>query len=413
MADAPVWHKACPAGYPRHAMPDDAILTLNAGSSSLRLALFRAGAEPERAWSGQIAGIGEEPRPGDEHSLEPLAVPARDHAEALALLLARAAEEARELRIVAAGHRVVHGGERFAAPVVVDAGALAEIRRLVPLAPRHQPHAIAAIEALAAAKPGLVQVACFDTAFHRTQPELAQRFALPEALHAAGVRRYGFHGLSCESIAAQLPAHLGAAARGRVVVAHLGSGASATALREGRSVASSMGLTPLDGLVMATRPGALDPGVLLYLMREHGYDEARLSRLLYDESGLLGVSGLSRDMRVLLASDAPAARLAVALFIERLVREIGSLAAALGGLDALVFTGGIGENAAEVRALVCTRLAWLGVTLDSPANARHGPRLTTETSRVSAWRLATDEESVIAGDVLSQIHRSRLPSVNL
>ena len=358
----------------------DAIAVLNAGSSSLKFAVYRLGHPLELALRGQIEALAGE----------------RDHAAALAEFERRVAAEAPGLRIVAAGHRVVHGGTRFAAPALITAAVLAELRALVPLAPRHQPHALAAIERLRAARPELVQVACFDTAFHRTQPELAQRFAIPQALHDAGIRRYGFHGLSCESIAAQLPEQLGAAAEGRVIVLHLGSGASATALRERKSVATSMGMTPLDGLVMSTRAGALDPGVLLHLMRERGWDEARLSRLLYDESGLLGVSGLSRDLRTLLASDAPSAKLAVDLFVESIVRETGALAAVLGGIAALVFTGGIGENAHEIRARVCARLTWLGFALDESANVRGGPRITREESAVSAWVLATDEEGVIA-----------------
>jgi acetate kinase len=365
----------------------DAIAVLNAGSSSLKFALYSLAPALGCLLRGQIDGV-ESPT---------------DHAAALAAFERRVAEERPETRLVAAGHRVVHGGLSFAGPVLVSDAVLTELRALVPLAPRHQPQTLAAIESLRATRPGLLQVACFDTAFHRTQPEPAQRFALPAALHEAGIRRYGFHGLSLESIAAQLPEQLGAAAEGRVVVLHLGNGASATALRERRSVATSMGLTPLDGLVMGTRAGRLDPGVLLWLMRERGWDEARLARLLYDESGLLGVSGLSRDMRTLLASEAPAARLALELFVESIVREVGALAATLGGLDALVFTGGIGENAVEIRARVCARLAWLGVELDELANARGEARITRAESRVAVLRLATDEEGVIARHTASLV----------
>jgi acetate kinase len=359
----------------------DAFAVLNAGSSSLKFALYRLArsAVPEPVLRGRIEGV----------------AAASDHAAALAAFERRVACEAPGLRLVAAGHRVVHGGTRFAAPVVITDAVLAELRELVPFAPRHQPRALAAIESLRASHPELVQVACFDTAFHRTQAELAQRFALPQALHDAGLRRYGFHGLSLESIAAQLPQQLGAIAEKRVIVLHLGSGASATALRARKSVATSMGLTPLDGLVMSTRAGALDPGVLLHLLRE-GWDEPRLARLLYDESGLLGVSGISGDLRALLASDAPAAQLAIALFVQSIVREVGALAAVLGGLDALVFTGGIGENAAEIRARVCERLAWLGIALDPDANARGESRITQVGSAVSAWVVTTDEEGVIA-----------------
>jgi acetate kinase len=359
----------------------DAIAVVNAGSSSLKFAVYRVarGAALEPALRGQIERVSG----------------AHEHVRALAEFERRVAREAPALRLVAAGHRVVHGGARFTAPALVTSAVLDELRALVPLAPRHQPQAIAAIESLHAARPELAQVACFDTAFHHTLPELARRFALPQVLHDAGIRRYGFHGLSLESIVAQLPAQLGAAADGRVIVLHLGSGASATALRERRSVATSMGMTPLDGLVMSTRPGALDPGVLLHLLRD-GWDEPRLARLLYDESGLFGVSGISRDLRALLESGAPAAKLAIDLFVESIVREVGAQAALLGGLDALVFTGGIGENAAEVRARVCARLAWLGVALDTDANARGGPRITREGSAASGWVMATDEEGVIA-----------------
>jgi acetate kinase len=377
------------------------IVVINAGSSSLKFAVYAASALAERpVLRGQVEEIGAAARlltvdPLGESLVAEAHAPT--HAEALGLILRRLEEDGVRLRIVAAGHRIVHGGERFTAPVRVDGEVLEALRALIPLAPRHQPHNLGAIEALAALRPELEQVACFDTAFHRTQPEIARRFALPEELHAAGLRRYGFHGLSYESIAEQLPAHLGAsAAEGRVVVAHLGNGASAVALRARQSVATSMGLTPLDGLVMGTRPGALDPGVLLYLMRERGFDEPRLSRLLYDQSGLRGVSGISHDVRTLLASDEPSARLALDLFVYRLVREVGALAALLEGLDALVFTGGIGENAAGLRAATCAHLAWLGLELDPSANEGHGPRISTSQSRVSAWAIATDEEGRIA-----------------
>jgi acetate kinase len=295
----------------------------------------------------------------------------------------------------AAGHRVVHGGADFTAPVRVDAAVLAALDALVPLAPLHQPHNLAAIRAVSAAAPDLPQVACFDTAFHATIPAVAQAFALPRTLAAEGIRRYGFHGLSYEAIAARLPEVLGPRADGRVIVAHLGNGASLCAMRGRASVASTMGFTALDGLMMGTRTGTIDPGVLLHLMEAKGWDAARLGRLLYKESGLLGVSGLSSDMRALLASDAPEAAEAVALFVYRAVREIGSLAAALGGLDALVFTAGIGEHAAPVRAAIVAGCAWLGLTLDTAANAAGGPRISGP-GPASAWVVPTDEEGVIA-----------------
>ncbi len=354
---------------------------LNAGSSSLKAAFSDAAADARPFWRETIE----------------LDADAPDHETALADLLDAFAKRHADAELVAVGHRIVHGGPDFAAPARVDAAVLAEIERLVPLAPQHQPHGLAAIRALRAQRPDLLQVACFDTAFHRTQDPRSERFPLPTALHDAGVRRYGFHGLSYESIAAQLPEVLGDAGEGRVVVAHLGNGASLAALRARRCVATTMGLTPLDGLMMGTRAGAIDPGVLLHLMREEGYDEARLTQLLQAESGLLGVSGISHDMRDLLASDAPDARFAVALFVQRLVQQIASMAAALDGLDALVFTGGIGTHAAPVREAACTRLAWLGIELDAEANRADATRLTQPGSRVSAWVIPTDEERVIAG----------------
>jgi acetate kinase len=290
----------------------------------------------------------------------------------------------------------VHGGTRFAAPVVVDAATLAALDALVPLAPLHQPHNLAAIRAVAAQFPSVTQVACFDTAFHRTQPPLAQAFALPRAYAREGVRRYGFHGLSYEFVAAALAQTDRRAADGRTVVAHLGNGASLCAMRAGRSVATTMGFTALDGLVMGTRCGAIDPGVLLYLIDHHGMDARALAHLLYEESGLLGVSGRSSDMRELLAARDAASREAVELFVYRIGRELGSMAAALGGLDALVFTGGIGENAAPIRARVCADARWLGLDLDDAANTHGGPCISQPGSRVSAWVIPTDEEEMIA-----------------
>jgi acetate kinase len=273
---------------------------------------------------------------------------------------------------------------------------LVALERYVSLAPLHQPHNLAAIRALARQAPGLPQVACFDTAFHRSNPQIAQMFALPHALHDAGIRRYGFHGLSYEYIASVLPGIDARAAAGRTVVLHLGNGASMCALDAGRSVASTMGLTALDGLPMGTRSGSLDPGALLYLMDERGMDARALEKLLYQQSGLLGVSGVSSDMRTLLASDDARARQAIELFIYRVGRELGSLAAALGGLDAIVFTAGVGENSAEIRARVCRTAAWLGVELDEASNAAGGPRISLPGSRVAAWTIPTDEELMIA-----------------
>ncbi len=280
---------------------------------------------------------------------------------------------------------------------VVDASVTAELRRLIPLAPLHQPHNLAAIAAISKLHPTLPQIACFDTAFHHSQSEIATAFALPRRLADEGIRRYGFHGLSYEYIAGVLPDILGPrAADGHVIVAHLGSGASLCAIKKRNSVATTMGFTALDGLPMSRRCGNLDPGVLLYLMQEKGMTAAEVSDLLYNESGLFGVSGISDDMRTLLASDEPSAKAAVALFVYRIGRELGSMAAALGGVDALVFTAGIGEHAAEVRRRVCEDAAWLGVDLDESTNVTGGPLITGTDSRTSAWVIPTDEDLMIA-----------------
>jgi acetate kinase len=295
--------------------------------------------------------------------------------------------------VLAFGHRVVHGGTEFAAPVRVDAGVMAALEKLVPLAPLHQPHNLAPIEFIAAAAPDIPQIACFDTAFHRSQAALAQEFALPRDLTAAGVRRYGFHGLSYDFIVSQIEPAL---AKSRLVIAHLGNGASLCAVAGGRSVASTMGFTAVDGLMMGTRTGALDPGVLLYLMQERGLDAKAIEDLLYRRSGLLGVSGISSDMRTLRASAAPEARQAIDLFVYRIVREIGSLAGALGGLDGLVFTAGIGEHDAATRAEVAAGCGWLGLALDVGRNAQGHGRISADGALVSAWVVPTDEERMIA-----------------
>ncbi|TFH29569.1 MAG: acetate/propionate family kinase, partial [Deltaproteobacteria bacterium] len=298
--------------------------------------------------------------------------------------------------LLAVGHRVVHGGAEFSRPVLVDAPVLAELERLVPLAPLHQPHNLAAIRMLRETQPQIPQVACFDTAFHRAHPQLADLYALPWEYYEAGVRRYGFHGLSYEYIAAALPKVAPGIAGGRVVVAHLGSGASLCAMRAGKSVDSTMGFSTLDGVPMGTRPGGIDPGVLLYLVAQRGMPPAELEKLLYKDSGLLGLSGVSNDMRVLLESREPRARIAVDYFVYRVAREIGALAATLGGVDGLVFTAGIGENSAEIRARIVDACAWLGVTLDAEANWRGGPRISPDGSAVSAWVVPTNEELMIA-----------------
>ena len=374
----------------------DALLVLNAGSSSVKFSLFALeGDAPRVELKGQIEGLPDKAHfeaPGAERRWsEPLA-----HEQATDFLLEWIEQHMQGRRLGAVGHRVVHGGTRYAAPVRVDAEVLARLEALVPLAPLHQPHNLAAIRRLAALRPGLAQVACFDTAFHRGQAAVVQAYALPPEITREGVHRYGFHGLSYEYIAQALPGVDARAAAGRTVVAHLGNGASMCALRAGASVASSMGFSALEGLPMGTRCGSLDPGVLLWLMDQKHMDARAIEDLLYHRSGLLGVSGLSGDMRTLLASDAPAAGAAIDLYVYRIGRELGSLAAALGGLDALVFTAGIGEHAAPVRARVCRDAAWLGLELDEAANAAGEPRISSAASRVSAWVVPTDEELMIA-----------------
>jgi acetate kinase len=294
----------------------------------------------------------------------------------------------------------VHGGSRYATAVRVDDEVIANLEALVPLAPLHQPHHLAALRAIAERHPALPQVACFDTAFHHGQPAIATQFALPRDIAQQGVKRYGFHGLSYEYIASALPRYDECAAHGKTVVLHLGNGASMAALDQGRSIASTMGFTALEGLPMGTRTGSLDPGVLLWLMDEHKMDARAIENLLYHRSGLLGVSGISSDMRTLLESDDPAAANAVDLFCYRISRELGSLVAALGGLDAIVFTAGIGEHAPPVRERVCRAAAWLGISLDAAANARHGPRISTADSPVAAWVIPTNEELMIATHTL-------------
>lgn len=300
--------------------------------------------------------------------------------------------------ILAVGHRIVHGGLEFDAPVAIEGEVLARIEALAPLAPLHQPQGVAGIREAIRQLPEARQVACFDTAFHRSCPPVAMRFALPRRWQEAGVRRYGFHGLSYESIVAAMPRVSGDLPE-RLIVAHLGAGASLAAIRAGESIATTMGFTPLDGLVMATRCGGIDPGAVLHLIRRAGLSAAEVERMLTRESGLLGVSGSSGDMRLLLESTDPNAAEAVDLFCYRGIRETGSLVAALGGLDAIVFTAGIGEHAAEIRRRIATGLEWLGLDLDPAANAAQGPRISSATSRVSAWVIPTDEEAVIAGHV--------------
>jgi len=294
------------------------------------------------------------------------------------------------------GHRVVHGGPRHAGPAIVTTELLAELRRLVPFAPLHQPYNLAAIEAVAQQRADVPQVACFDTSFHRSHPAVAKLLPLPAEVRRGGVERYGFHGLSYEYIASVLPREAPQIAQGRVIVAHLGSGASLCALRAGQSIESTMGFTALDGLCMGTRPGAVDPGVILYLFQGLGLSVPDVESMLYKKSGLLGISGISNDMRDLEKSREPSAALAVDYFVYRVAKEVGALAAVLGGLDALVFTAGIGENSPAIRQRVCAACAWLGIELDEDANAGNAPCISRKGSRVSAWRIPTNEELMIA-----------------
>jgi acetate kinase len=387
-----------------------AILVLNAGSSSLKFSEFVVGSAD--GLDVQVSGSLEElygaarfvakdaaGQAVAEHHWPADAPP--QHAGAMAFLFDWLQRHGGGHELIAVGHRVVHGGADFAAPVRASADVMDKLTELVPLAPLHQPHNLLPIRMIAEQQPGLPQVACFDTAFHATASALSQAFALPPSITDRGVRRYGFHGLSYEYIASVLAQHDARAAAGRTIVLHLGNGASLCALQAGRSIATTMGFTAVDGLPMGTRSGALDPGVILYLMQELKMDAAAIESLLYRESGLLGVSGVSSDMRALLDSREPRARFAIDLFVYRTAREIGSLAAALGGLDTLVFTAGIGERSAAVREAICRQAAWLGLELDTGANVAQGPLISTPGSAVAAWVLPTNEELMIARHTLA------------
>ena len=384
---------------------DDYAVVLNAGSSSLKFSVYRR-PEADR-WRqearGQIEGIGVSPRfsakNGDgaklaEKALDKTAV--HDGRTALNTVADWLREQYGGARVLGVGHRVVHGGARFTGPTVVTPQVLEELRKLIPLAPLHQPYNLGAIDAVAERLPDVPQVACFDTSFHRGQPAVAEIVPLPREIRDTGVQRYGFHGLSYEYIASVMPQTAPEMAQGRVIVAHLGSGASMCAMKNRRSVDSTLGFTALDGLCMGTRPGAVDPGVILYLFQNLKLSAKEVEAILYKKSGLVGISGISNDMRDLLGKSEPAARLAVDYFVYRAAKEIGALTAVLGGLDGLVFTAGIGENSAEIRARICEASAWLGIELDAAANRTNGPRISVANSRVPVWVIPTNEELVIA-----------------
>jgi acetate kinase len=389
-------------------MQDHRLCVLNAGSSSLKFAVYAAAdGALRREQSGEVERIGSEGRllirTADGQTLQDRSVSTKDHAAALAMVSAIPGGPLEKAGLIGFGHRVVHGGPDLGAPVVVDAPTLARIEALEPLAPLHNPPAVAVLKALLALFPGLPHVACFDTAFHRGHPAVADRFAIPDALYREGVRRYGFHGLSYEYIAGAFAERVPKLALGRVVVAHLGSGASMCALAGGRSVDSSMGFTALEGLPMGTRPGSLDAGVILWLQQQKGWDVARVERFLYADCGLKGLSGISNDMRTLLASEAPLAKLAVEYFVYHVARAAAAMAASMGGIDAMVFTAGIGERSPEIRARVLQRLDWLGFSVDEAANRAGGPLLTRADSALPAYTILTDEELIIARHTFSLV----------
>jgi acetate kinase len=378
------------------------VAVLNAGSSSIKFSLYEAGRDGALLFRGQVENIGLAAHLAAADPSGAVVAERRwgkgelDHRGATAEILKLGRELLAGRRVLAFGHRVVHGGTEFAAPVRVDANIMAALAKLVPLAPLHQPHNLAAIEAVQDLLPGIPQVVCFDTSFHRGQNAVAELVPLPREIRDSGVQRYGFHGLSYEYIASVLPQVAPEIAAGRVIVAHLGSGASLCAMRNGKSLDSTLGFTALDGLCMGTRPGALDPGVVLYLFQGLALSPTEVETILYKKSGLLGISGISNDMRDLLGSHEPGARLAVDYFVYRAAKEIGALAAVLGGIDGLVFTAGIGENSPEVRRRIGEASAWLGIEMDAKANEGKGPRISKAGSRVSAWVIPTNEELMIA-----------------
>ena len=396
----------------------DTILVLNSGSSSIKFQLFAVAAEErlERRMKGQVEGIGTLPRMMAKGAKGEILVdekwPAaevRDVPKALDRVITFLREQIGGRLPAAIGHRVVHGGPEYNEPTTVSPAVLRKLEMLAPLAPLHQPNNLAPIRVILDRQPNLLQVACFDTAFHRGQPEIADRYAIPEPLYVEGVRRYGFHGLSYEYIASRLAEVSPAIAKGRVVVAHLGSGASMCAMSAGRSIESTMGFTALDGLPMGTRPGQLDAGVVLYLLKEKAMGAHAIERFLYNECGLKGLSGISNDVRELFASSDPRAKLALEYFVYRICLFTGMLVAALGGIDGLVFTAGIGENAPAVRDTVMRRLSWLGVEPDAVANGKGGPLISRKGSPVACYVIPTDEELMIAIHTLRALRAQSSP----
>jgi acetate kinase len=383
---------------------EDYALVLNAGSSSLKFCIFqRPGGHNWRLEArGQIEGIGTSPQlsvrdeGGSKIDDQKLDNSVRDGSKAIEALASWLRSRYGGSRVLGVGHRVVHGGKNYVRPTIVTPEVMADLHQLIPLAPLHQPYNLAAIEAVSERLPGVPQVACFDTSFHCGRAAVAEVVPLPREVCQSGLQRYGFHGLSYEFIASVMPQVAPEIAGTRVIVAHLGSGASLCAMKEGKSVDNSLGFTALDGLCMGTRPGALDPGVVLYLFQNLGLSAKEVENMLYKKSGLLGISGISNDMRDLLGNDKPEAKLAVDYFIYRIAKEIGSMAAVLGGIDGLVFTAGIGENSAEIRRRICESSAWLGVAIDNEANTHKGPRISLLGSKVSAWIIPTNEELMIA-----------------
>jgi acetate kinase len=384
---------------------DDYALVLNAGSSSLKFCVFE---RPSKGttWRlearGQIEGIGTSPRltvkdtEGVALADEKLQALVRNGGDAIDVLARWLKSRYGGSRVLGVGHRVVHGGARFAGPTILNKEILGQLRELVSLAPLHQPHNLAAIEAVFERLPDVSQVACFDTSFHRGHSAVAELVPLPHELCNSGIGRYGFHGISYEYIASVLPKSAPEIANGRVIVAHLGSGASLCALKDGKSVDTTMGFTAVDGLCMGTRPGAVDPGIVLYLFQTLGLSAKEVETILYKKSGLLAISEISNDMRVLLGRSEPAAQLAVDYFVYRAAKEIGALAAVLGGVDGLVFTAGIGENSPKIRHRICEASRWLGVEIDETKNNNQGPQISTTKSRISAWVIPTNEELMIA-----------------